>query len=76
MVCFLFVDFSSPEEYLELLLWKLITSALLQAFVDLLRPSKQLRQFQRFGNIATTLTIKKDLKLVQRALPAEEGLQE
>lgn len=60
MVCFLFVDFSSPEEYLELLLWKLITSALLQAFVDLLRPSKQLWQFQHFGNIAATLTIKKN----------------
>lgn len=33
-------------------------SALLQAFGDLLRPSKQLGQSQHFGNIATTLTIK------------------
>lgn len=34
-------------------------SALLQAFADLLRPSKQLRQSQRFGNIAAILTIKR-----------------
>ena len=59
MVCFLFVDTSSPEEYLEILLWRLIMSPLLQAFGDVLRPSKQLRQSQHFGNIATTLTIKR-----------------
>lgn len=58
MVCFLFVDFSSPE-YLKILWWRLITSALLQAFADLLRPSKQLQQSQRFGNIAAILTIKR-----------------
>lgn len=58
MVCFLFVDFSSPE-YLKILLWRLITSPLLQAFPDLLRPSKQLQQSQHFGNIATILTIKR-----------------
>lgn len=59
MVCFLFVGFSSPEECLEILLQRLITPALLQAFGNLLRPSKQLRQSQHFGNIATTLTIKR-----------------
>lgn len=58
MVCFLFFDFSSPE-YLKILLWRQITSPLLQAFADLLRPSKQLQQSQHFGNIATTLTIKR-----------------
>lgn len=58
MVCFLFVDFSSPEEYLEILLQRLIMSPLLQAFGDLLRPPKQLRQSQHFGNVATTFTVK------------------
>lgn len=59
MVCSLFVGFSSLEEYLEILLWRLITSPLLQAFGDLLGPSKQLQQSQLFSNIATTLTIKR-----------------
>lgn len=58
MVSFLFVDFSSPG-YLKILLWRLITSPLLQAFADLLRPSKQLQQSQHFGNIAAILTIKR-----------------
>jgi len=59
VVCFLFVGFFSPEEYLEILLWRLIISPLLQALGDLLRPSKQLRQSQHFGNIANYLDPKK-----------------
>lgn len=58
MVFFLFVDFSSPV-FLKILLWKLIMSPLLQAFADLLRPSKQLQQSQHFGTIVTILTIKR-----------------
>lgn len=83
MVWFLFVDFSSPEGYLEILWWRLITSPLLKAFGDLLRPSKQLWRSQHFGNIATALTMKRPEAVAEStpcrgkawAVPAQEWLQ-
>lgn len=59
MFVFYLLTFPQQRSIWKLYYGRLILSHLLQAFGGLLRLSKQLWQSQDFGNIATTLTIKR-----------------